>query len=70
MLDIGLPGMNGYEVAQQLRQRPAFQNTLLVAVTGYGQEEDRRRSQEAGFNHHLTKPVNPDDLQTLIVGHR
>ena len=43
---------------------------MLVAVTGYGQEEDRRRSEESGFDHHLTKPVDPDDLQTLIVGHR
>jgi CheY-like chemotaxis protein len=66
MLDIGLPGMNGYEVARQLRQQPHFQKTLLAAVTGYGQEDDRRRSEEAGFDHHLTKPVEPADLEKLL----
>jgi two-component system CheB/CheR fusion protein len=67
VLDIGLPGMNGYEVARQLRQQPRFQQTLLVALTGYGQEDDRRRSTEAGFNHHLTKPVEPDTLAELLA---
>ena len=57
LLDIGLPGMTGYEVAEQLRRQPEFSGTLLVAITGYGQEEDRRRCCEAGFNHHLVKPV-------------
>jgi PAS domain S-box-containing protein len=66
VLDIGLPGMNGYEVAGRLRQQPRFQKTLLVAVTGYGQEEDRRRSEEAGFGHHLTKPVDPAALEKLL----
>ena len=66
ILDIGLPGMNGYEVAKRLRQQPEFKSAMLVAVTGYGQEEDRRRSREAGFNFHLTKPVEPDDLRRLI----
>ena len=56
LLDIGLPGLNGFEVAKQLRQQPALQNVILVAMTGYGQEGDRRRSREAGFNHHLIKP--------------
>ena len=56
LLDIGLPGLNGFEVAQQLRQQPALQNTVLVAMTGYGQASDRQRSQEAGFDHHLVKP--------------
>ncbi len=60
LLDIGLPGMSGYQVAKQLRRQPEFAKTVLVAVTGYGQEEDRRRSREAGFNHHLVKPVAPD----------
>jgi PAS domain S-box-containing protein len=67
VLDIGLPGMSGYEVARQLRQRPQFKTALLVAVTGYGQDEDRRRSGEAGFDHHLTKPVDPDALHALLA---
>jgi CheY-like chemotaxis protein len=58
LLDIGLPGLDGYEVAKRLRQRPVFQNVVLVAMTGYGQEADRQRSQEAGFDHHLVKPVD------------
>jgi len=56
LLDIGLPGLNGFEVAKQLRQQPALQNVVLVAMTGYGQESDRQHSQEAGFDHHLVKP--------------
>jgi CheY-like chemotaxis protein/anti-sigma regulatory factor (Ser/Thr protein kinase) len=56
LLDIGLPGLNGFEVSKQLRQQPGLQNAVLVAMTGYGQESDRRRSQEAGFDHHLVKP--------------
>jgi PAS domain S-box-containing protein len=68
LLDIGLPGMSGYQVAKQLRREPEFAQTLLVAVTGYGQEEDRRRSREAGFNHHLVKPVAPDELHDLLSG--
>jgi PAS domain S-box-containing protein len=59
VLDIGLPGMSGYEVAQRLREQPEFKRTPLVAVTGYGQDEDRRLSKEAGIDHHLTKPVDP-----------
>jgi CheY-like chemotaxis protein len=68
VLDIGLPGMSGYDVARQLREQPEFRRTPLVAVTGYGQEEDRRLSQEAGFDHHLTKPVDPDALQAFVSG--
>ncbi len=67
LLDIGLPGLSGYEVAKQLRHDPAFSRTALVAVTGYGQDEDRRRSREAGFDHHLTKPVDPSTLQALVA---
>jgi signal transduction histidine kinase/CheY-like chemotaxis protein len=66
LLDIGLPGMTGYEVAKRLRQQRDFQKTLLVAMTGYGHEEDKRRSQEAGFDRHLVKPVNLTDLQKLL----
>ena len=55
LLDIGLPGLDGYEAAKRLRMQPILQNVVLVAVTGYGQEADRQRSQEAGFAHHLSK---------------
>jgi two-component system CheB/CheR fusion protein len=67
LLDIGLPGMSGYEVARQLRQQPRFQRTVLAAITGYGQEQDRRQSGQAGFDHHLTKPVAPATLQELMA---
>ncbi len=66
LLDIGLPGMSGYEVAQRLRQEPRFARTLLVAITGWGTEQDRRRSQESGFDHHLTKPVDYAALEPLL----
>jgi CheY-like chemotaxis protein len=56
LLDIGLPGFNGFEVARQLRQQPTLKNIVLVAMTGYGQDSDRKRSQEAGFDFHLVKP--------------
>jgi CheY-like chemotaxis protein len=62
-----MPVMNGYDVARQLRQRPGLENLVLVAMTGWGQEEDRRRSQEAGFDHHLVKPVEPEALHKLLV---
>jgi len=55
-VNIGLPGLNGFEVAKRLRQQPALQNAVLVAMTGYGRESDRQRSREAGFDHHLVKP--------------
>jgi PAS domain S-box-containing protein len=67
ILDIGLPMMSGYEVARRLREQPRFRHTRLVAVTGYGQEEDRRRTDEAGFDFHLTKPIDPDALQALVA---
>ena len=66
-LDIGMPVMNGFDVARRLRQRPGLEHLLLVAMTGWGQEEDRRRSQEAGFDHHLVKPVEPDALHQLLA---
>ena len=59
--------MNGYEVAGRLRSMPQFDQTLLVAVTGYGQADDRRRAHEAGFDHHLVKPVFFDALQQLLA---
>jgi CheY-like chemotaxis protein len=67
LLDIGLPGMSGYEVARQLRADPRFSRTLLLAVTGWGSAEDRRRSHEAGFDEHLTKPVDLAELEPLLT---
>jgi CheY-like chemotaxis protein len=66
LLDIGMPGMSGYEVAKQLRTEHDFESLIITALTGYGQAEDRRRSREAGFNHHLTKPPDPDLLAALL----
>jgi DNA-binding response OmpR family regulator len=65
ILDIGMPGMNGYEVARELRTRHGHQVTI-VALTGWGQEADRRKATEAGFDHHLTKPVDPATLDILL----
>jgi CheY-like chemotaxis protein len=59
--------MNGYEVAQRMRQEPALQKAVLVAVTGYGEKSDRQRSQEAGFDHHMVKPANMDVLRQLFA---
>jgi PAS domain S-box-containing protein len=67
LLDIGLPGLNGLEVAKQLRQQPALQNVVLVAMTGYGQEGDRQRSREAGFDHHLVKPGDFGKLLQIMT---
>ena len=66
LLDLGLPGIDGFEVARRLRLRPGFENVLLVAVTGYGQERDRQRTREAGFDLHLLKPVAPEQLKQLL----
>jgi two-component system CheB/CheR fusion protein len=66
-LDIGLPGINGYELVQRLRKLPGLEEALLVALTGYGQEEDRRRALAVGFDDHLTKPVRFDTLQRLLA---
>lgn len=66
LLDIGLPGMNGYEVAQRIRARDGSAQPLLIAMTGWGQEEDRRRSREAGFDEHLTKPVEFALLMSVL----
>jgi signal transduction histidine kinase len=67
LLDIGLPGISGYEVARSLRALPELRDLVLAAVTGYGQEEDRRRSREAGFNFHLTKPLAPEALTSVVT---
>ena len=65
-LDIGLPGMDGYQIAERLRELPEGTRAVLVAITGYGQDEDRRRSREAGIDHHLVKPVSPEALHELL----
>ena len=67
LLDIGLPGLNGYEVAKRIRQQPALKNVVLVALTGYGQEADRQTSLQAGFNQHLVKPARFDQLQQILA---
>jgi CheY-like chemotaxis protein len=66
LLDIGLPGLNGYEVARRLRQESALEKTLFIALTGYGQDEDRRRSKDAGFHYHFVKPVTLKILEKLL----
>jgi signal transduction histidine kinase len=67
LLDIGMPRLNGYEVAQALRQEPWGADIRLIALTGWGQESDRQRAAEAGFDCHLTKPVDPDALETMLL---
>jgi PAS domain S-box-containing protein len=67
LLDIGMPGMDGHEVARRVRQQPEFHDVTLIALTGWGQEDDRRRSESAGFDHHLIKPADVNALQTLLI---
>ena len=67
VLDIGLPGLNGYEVAKRIRQSPILKNVVLVALTGYGHELDRETSLQAGFNHHLVKPARFEQLQKILA---
>lgn len=69
LLDIGLPGMSGYDVARMMRKEPRRRRPLLAAVTGYGGEEGKRRSHEAGFDFHMTKPVDPAALEKLLAGY-
>jgi PAS domain S-box-containing protein len=66
LLDIGMPGMDGYEVARRIRARPALRDVMLIALTGWGQAEARRRSREAGFDHHLIKPAGIAELRALV----
>jgi len=68
LLDIGLPGIDGYEVARRLRRRAELAGLLIVAVTGYGQDGDRQRAREAGFDHHLVKPLDLEALRLLLAG--
>jgi CheY-like chemotaxis protein len=66
LMDIGMPGMDGYEACRLLRQQPTLNGTLIAAQTGWGQPEDRRRAREAGFDQHLVKPVMIEHLQGLL----
>jgi CheY-like chemotaxis protein len=70
LLDIGMPRLNGYEAARRIRKQQWGQDVLLVALTGWGQDEDKRRAEEAGFDHHFTKPVAPAALAQLLAGPR
>jgi len=67
LLDIGLPRLNGYEVCRRMRQQPWGKKLLIIALTGWGQEEDRQRSHEAGFDTHLVKPVDHEVLTRLLA---
>ena len=66
LTDIGLPDIDGYEVAAKIKAAPWGRRTALVAVTGWGQESDKQRAFSAGFSHHLTKPIDPDTLESLL----
>ena len=70
LLDIGLPVMNGYAVARTLRAQPEFTHVHIAAVTGWGQEEDRRKAREAGFDSHFTKPLSPAALEICLLRSR
>lgn len=67
LLDIGLPGLDGYAVVQRLRQDPDTRSARVIAISGYGGEEQRERSRQAGFDLHLVKPVDPEFLQRLLA---
>jgi signal transduction histidine kinase/ActR/RegA family two-component response regulator len=69
VLDVGLPGMSGYEVARRLRERPETRRALFIALTGYGQKEDRSLAAEAGFDHHFIKPADPRAIHAAIARH-
>lgn len=67
LLDIGMPKLNGHEVAKRIREQPWGRSIALIAVTGWGQQEDRRRTSEVGFDHHLVKPIDPEALARMIA---
>jgi PAS domain S-box-containing protein len=67
LLDIGMPKMNGYEAARMIRTQPGGKNIKIIAITGWGQDSDKKRGREAGFDHHLTKPVNADELSLILA---
>ena len=66
LLDLGMPGLSGFDVARRIRESTWGSGMVLVALTGWGQDEDRRRSADAGFDHHLTKPIAPEAIESLI----
>jgi CheY-like chemotaxis protein len=66
LLDIGMPGLNGYEVARRVRHGPLGRGITLIAVTGWGQDRDKAEAQKAGFDHHFTKPIDPGRLSELL----
>ena len=68
LLDIGLPKLNGYEVCRRIREQSWGKDVMLIAITGWGQDDDRRRSKEAGFDHHMVKPVDPQFLMKILAG--
>jgi CheY-like chemotaxis protein len=68
LLDIGLPKLNGYEACRRIREQPWGKSMVLVALTGWGQEEDRQKSRDAGFDGHLVKPADPAALEKLLAG--
>jgi len=67
LLDIGIPGMNGYEICRAMRQESSLQNTVFIAQTGWGQKEHRERSKEAGFAYHLVKPLNIEAIENILL---
>ena len=67
IIDIGMPGFDGYQVARALRDMPWRRNLVLIALTGWGQDEDKLNTQRAGFDHHLTKPADPDRIDALLA---
>jgi len=67
LLDLGLPGMSGIDVAREMKRKPGFDGMRIVALTGWGQPEDRERTRAAGFDEHLTKPTDPDRLTALLA---
>jgi DNA-binding response OmpR family regulator len=68
LLDIGMPKMNGYDACRRIREQAWAKNAVIVALTGWGQEEYKRRSQEAGFDNHIVKPIEPAVLEKLLAG--
>ena len=70
VLDVGMPKLNGYEACRRIREQPWGKKVMLIALTGWGQDEDKRRSKEAGFDYHLVKPIDPTVLEQLLLGYR
>jgi CheY-like chemotaxis protein len=67
LLDIGMPGLDGYETCRHIRRQPGGKEVYLIALTGWGKTDDRRRTEEAGFDYHMVKPVDPDTLVKLLA---